>query len=68
MTQVSFPRVIFPKQCLQVTRALGVENARLKAEITGIVMSEIKPLIAAERSLGGEPIYDGSNPFAPIAH
>jgi hypothetical protein len=66
MTQISFPRVLFPKQCLEVTRILGVENAQLKAEITANVLSEIKPLIAAERSLGGEPTGDGCDPFMSV--
>lgn len=58
-TQTPPTRVILPKQRLEVSRTLQVDSAPLREKVTEIVQTEIAPLIAAERSLGGEPIFEG---------
>lgn len=53
------PKVWFPKQRLQVLCDVRMKSSKLNEAIKRIIDSEIATLAAQEKSLGGEPIYDG---------
>lgn len=59
--QFQEPRVILPRQKLEVGHMLALDDPTLKSKIVGIIQAEIQSLLDSERSLGGEPIQDGSD-------